>query len=150
MDTLKLIFDVCIVVSLCGLGLVAIRYIVPPTPLLSIEDRHLVITVRGGDMLWPLRRRVRVLLDDLVTIGVRPLDRLESDTGALDSPYEPGDARTGVYGPRNAPELWLVRNAHEVVYVETREPAKYRRIVLQVSDPRAAIAALRSRAAARS
>jgi len=96
------------------------------------------VAFAGADVLWSCRRRVDVLLADVLEA------RTELRTTALDDlpPLRfpgaavPGTLVAGTYRwphGRRRPQLWCVHRAAQVLVVTTN--GRYERIVVQVADP---------------
>lgn len=133
---------VMVVAAVAALPLAVLATARSRAPLVDLEvvDGALVVRPRGANQWWSLRRRLDVLVRDVVDIGV---GRAADLPVGLRSPGTsvPG-YRAGMYGTGEQRSFWLARRAEDVLVIELRD-RPLRRIVVEVDDPEATAARLR-------
>ncbi len=130
------------VVALVGAVLLGTRR--PPRFELRLADDDLRIDFAGWDVLWVLRRAVTVPVAQVQGVAVAPLSRIPREGRKLAGAGIPGTIRAGLWVARGARDLWDVRTAEQVLWIELRPEAPYRRFILEVDDPHAVELDLRS------
>lgn len=110
----------------------------------SLEDggETVAVTLRGLDVLWALRRHVRV--PRRAVLRAQVLDRSKVKPSGLRLPGTelPGVLRAGSFGRSPNREFWDVRSGPQVLVLTLADGQPYRRIVLQPRDPGSALDAL--------
>ncbi|MGF7234980.1 MAG: hypothetical protein ACQSGP_08480 [Frankia sp.] len=111
----------------------------------AVDGQELVIEPRGLDVLWTLRRHVRVPLAQVRGVAVAPLAGVPREGLRLPGAALPGVIRAGSYGMRPRRDFWDVRRAEEILWLDLAPEAgaPYRRLILQVEDPRQTATQLR-------
>jgi hypothetical protein len=110
---------------------------------LDVRDGNLVVRLRGWDMVFALTDGMTIPLTSLQGIAVAPRRNVPQTGLRLPGTSLPGVLRAGSYGRRPRRDFWLVRRAPEVLVVELQPGEPYRRLVLEVPDPRALCLRLR-------
>lgn len=118
-----------------ALGLVVLA--VRSQPQVDVEASDGVLYVRFGalDRILTLRREVRVPVTDVRGVTVARLADVPREGLRLPGTEVPGLVRAGSYGTGATRDLWDVRTAERVLWIELDPAAGYRRVILQVSDP---------------
>ena len=115
-----------------------------PAVDVGVVDGAVVVTLRGWDVLYCCRRRVAVPLDAVAGVCVSRRDLVPAEGMRLPGTSIRGVIRAGSYGTGAARDFWDVRKADEVLVIQMKpECADYRRIVLEVAEPRAEALRLR-------
>ncbi len=136
---------VCAGLALGGTALLVVQMRRTPHLEMHVNVDQLLVRFRGWDRLWTVRREVRVPLSQIeqVTVmqvgAVRPRwwwRRRGTDV--------PGVIRAGSFVSQAGRELWDVRQGAVAVDIQLAEPAPFRRIVLEVSEPALVAEQLRS------
>jgi hypothetical protein len=125
-------------VAMLAVLLAAVRR--PPDLEVRVVASELDVRFHGLDVLWSLRREVRIPLDHLVSVRVHRPDSLWSGwwhrrLGTV----IPATIKAGWFGGRDERELWDVRAGADVVDLRLAPPAPMSRLVLQVPDPAALV-----------
>jgi hypothetical protein len=121
------------VVALVGAVLLGTRR--PPRFELRLADDGLRIDFAGWDVFWVLRRAVTVPVAQVQGVAVAPLSRIPREGRKLAGAGIPGTIRAGLWVARGARDLWDVRTAEQVLWIELRPEAPYRRFILEVDGP---------------
>jgi hypothetical protein len=111
-----------------------------PTVDVRVAAGELVVRFRGWDVVWSLRREVRVPLEQVTSVRVHRPESLWSGwwhrrLGTV----VPGTIKAGWFGGPDGRELWDVRAGADVVDLRLASPAPMSRLVLQVPDPAALV-----------
>lgn len=114
---------------------------------LDVVDDHLVVKIPGRDALWALSRGMKIPLASIQGIAVCPSDRIPRTGFRLPGTDIPG-FRAGSYGTGARRDFWLVRRADHLLVIQLEPGEPYRRLVLEVADPRAECLRLRPRTGA--
>jgi hypothetical protein len=109
----------------------------------SVDGEHLVVRMRGFDMLLTFRRSLRIPVDHVRGIAVQHRDRLPHLGLQFPGIALPGVLYAGSFGLGSERSFWQVRRAETLVRIECHAGAEFRRIVLQVADPNALAVRLR-------
>lgn len=110
----------------------------PPALEVRVVANELDVRFHGLDVLWSLRREVRIPLDHLVSVRVHRPDSLWS--GRWHRRFGtviPATIKAGWFGGRDERELWDVRAGADVIDLRVVPPSPMARLVLQVPDPHA-------------
>ncbi len=111
---------------------------------LSIEQDLLVIAVQGMDKLWSLRSRLEIPLAHVQ--GVSPADtesRGFFDGVRLMGTYIPGLISAGTFYQDGGLVFWDVHDSANAIGIDL-EHERYKRLVVEVDDPAAAMAMLKT------
>ncbi len=109
---------------------------------IDVVDSSLVVVMGGLDGLWGLRRRIRFPLAHVrsATIGAR----VGSYPGlCIAGTHLPGILTMGTFRQEGRVAFWNVRRSKRPLVVDL-EGTDYDRLVVEVTDPDAAVAAIRS------
>lgn len=111
---------------------------------LSLEDggETVAVTLRGLDVVWALRRSVRVPRRAVLRAQVVESSQVKPSGLRLPGTEVPGVLRAGSFGRSPNRDFWDVRTGPQVLVLTLADGQPYRRIVLQPRDPGAALAAL--------
>jgi hypothetical protein len=111
----------------------------------TVTDRQLVAVMRGADALLCARRVVSVPVSAIRMIDVVRRDELPPSGMRFPGTSLPGFIRAGSFGFREERSFWNVRRADLLLRVEL-DPAQadYCRLILEVDNPSAVAAQLRS------
>jgi hypothetical protein len=106
---------------------------------LSIDGDNVRVDVLGWSRLWAFKRRLRVPVSHIVTARWDPPAAREWWKGwQLLGTHIPGLIAAGMYYRAGGREFWDVRSGRQAVVIELRGNS-YRRLVLDVQDPPAAV-----------
>jgi len=110
----------------------------PPVLDTRVVDGELRVRFGGWDVVWTLRREVRIPLDHIRSVRVYRPERLwpgwwHRRLGTL----IPGTIKAGWFRGPDERELWDVRAGADVIDIYLDSPAPLSRLVLQVPDPTA-------------
>jgi hypothetical protein len=115
------------------------------TPQMRLQIRDEVLSVRLGfmDALLSLRRSIVVPASEVTAVLVQPH---VTAPPAIRFPGTslPGFIHAGSYVVGNDQEFWNVRRARLFLAVHLATGAQFRKLVLQVDDPRSVAAQLRA------
>jgi hypothetical protein len=110
---------------------------------LTVERDVLAMRINGWDAFFAVSRGWRIPLAAVEGVAVAAR-RLVPATGMrLPGTSWPGVIRAGFYGTGDKRDFWLVRKAEQLLVIQLRPGAAYRRIVLEVPDPHAEALRLR-------
>lgn len=130
-----------------GVALLVVETRRAPHVDMQVNDDQLLVRFGGWDTLWTLRREVRVPLGLVDQVTVREVGAIRPRWWwRLRGTDVPGVIRAGSFVARGGRELWDVRQGAVAVDIELAEPARFRRIVLEVPDPELAAEQLRASA----
>ncbi|MGH2706912.1 MAG: hypothetical protein ACRDJF_02355 [Actinomycetota bacterium] len=108
---------------------------------IDVVDSSLVVVMGGLDGLWGMRRRIRFPLAQVrnATIGAR----VGSYPGwCIAGTHLPGILTMGIFRQQGRVAFWNVRRSKRPLVVDL-EGVDYDRLVVEVPDPEAAVAAIR-------
>ncbi len=126
-------------VAAAAIGVALLMMKGAPAVGLTVEGGELTLRFGGWDRLWTLRKVVRVPVTTVRSVSISRLNdvapekyqRMHRGTAL------PGLIRAGSANTSGGAELWDVRaDAGDVLCIDLTDPAPYRRIVLQVPDPK--------------
>jgi len=103
---------------------------------LHADGDRFVVELHGWDAFYCCRRRVEVPINEVEGVGVYARERVPAQGLRWPGTSLPGVIRAGSFGFRSARDFWDVRKGQEVLVVALKPDAEYRRIVLEVPDPR--------------
>jgi hypothetical protein len=127
--------------SLGGLGYLMTRP--PAVPDVRIEGDEVVVGVTGSRWLLGMRRGFRIPVASVAGVAVMP-QRLVPRPWVIRMGVEgPRGARLGSYGCAPERDFWFTRGGDEFLVVELHPGEPYRRLVIEVPDPRALALELR-------
>lgn len=110
----------------------------PPTLDVRVVPGELHVRFLGLDVLWSMRREIRIPLDHLVTVQVhRPASLWSGWWHRRLGTVIPDTIKAGWFGGRGRRELWDVRGGADVIDLRLAPPTPVSRLVLQVPDPHA-------------
>lgn len=123
-------------VAVLALLVAAVRR--PPALHARVDAGELDVRFHGWDVLWSLRREVRIPLAQITGLSVHRPESLWSGwwhrrLGTV----IPGTIKAGWYGGPDGRELWDVRAGADVIDLRLAPPSPMSRLVLQVPDPHA-------------
>ena len=111
----------------------------------GVVGEGLFIRIGGVDALFAFSRGMTVPLSLIDGVAVVPRRALPETGMRLPGTGLPGVLRAGSYGTGQKRDFWLVRRAVDVLVVELKPGQRYRRVVLEVADPRTVALAIRPR-----
>ncbi|MFD9127393.1 hypothetical protein [Kitasatospora sp. NPDC059571] len=106
---------------------------------LSVADGMLIVEVEGLDKLWALRSRLEIPLANVRGATADPGIVHEWKGIRLGGTHLPGVITAGTFRSAGEWVFWDVRNPAGAVVIELTDE-RYSRLVVEVSDPRAAVA----------
>ena len=110
---------------------------------LTVDDSVLRVVIKGKDALYSLSRGMTIPVTSVEGIAVAPARAVPRTGLRLPGTGIPGILRAGSYGTGSKRDFWLVRRAPELLVIELARGEPYRRIVLEVPDPRGTALRLR-------
>ncbi|MCX4417420.1 hypothetical protein OOK43_29725 [[Kitasatospora] papulosa] len=107
--------------------------------LIRIADDNLVVVMEGLDKLWAFKSRLTIPLANVRGATVDP--GIATDFKGIRAPgsHLPGVIIAGTFHHDGDKVFWDVKDASKAIVVELADE-EYTRLVLQVDDPRAAVA----------
>ncbi|MER6651854.1 hypothetical protein ABT248_15065 [Streptomyces sp. NPDC000971] len=107
--------------------------------LIRIADDNLVVVMEGLDKLWAFKSRLTIPLANVRGATVDP--GIATDFKGIRAPgsHLPGVIIAGTFHHDGDKVFWDVKDASKANVVELADE-EYTRLVLQVDDPRAAVA----------
>ena len=105
---------------------------------IDIDDDRLVVAVRGFHKLLALKRRLVVPLAHVRGATADSGITIEPASVRAPGAYVPGVVTAGTYHKDGERSFWDVRDRTKAVVIELREH-DYRRLVVEVRDPRATV-----------
>ncbi|MDT8914676.1 hypothetical protein [Amycolatopsis sp. PS_44_ISF1] len=108
--------------------------------VLSVQGQDLVVDLVGLDKFWTLKSKL--------TIPLAHVRGATVDPGILDEPkgirapgtHLPGVITAGTFRQDGEKVFWAVHDAQKAVVVELTGDERFTRLVIEVDDPRAAVA----------
>jgi hypothetical protein len=110
---------------------------------LDVIGDHLAVRVSGKDALYAMSRGMTIPLASIQGVAVVPAADVPRTGMRLPGTSIPRVLRAGSFGTQPERDFWLVRRAEELLVVDLRPGGRYRRLVLEVTDPRAECLRLR-------
>ncbi|MFD9237170.1 hypothetical protein ACFWB3_18140 [[Kitasatospora] papulosa] len=107
--------------------------------LIRIANDNLVVVMEGLDKLWAFKSRLTIPLANVRGATVDP--GIATDFKGIRAPgsHLPGVIIAGTFHHDGDKVFWDVKDASKAIVVELADE-EYTRLVLQVDDPRAAVA----------
>ncbi|MFJ8934358.1 hypothetical protein ACIRL0_01405 [Streptomyces sp. NPDC102365] len=107
--------------------------------LIRITDDNLVVVMEGLDKLWAFKTRLTIPLANVRGATVDP--GIATDFKGIRAPgtHIPGVIIAGTFRHDGDKVFWDIKDASKAIVVELVDE-EYTRLVLQVDDPRAAVA----------
>ncbi|MDF6066814.1 hypothetical protein AB0K64_28965 [Streptomyces sp. NPDC053741] len=107
--------------------------------LIRIADDNLVVVMEGLDKFWAFKSRLTIPLANVRGATVDP--GIATDFKGIRAPgsHLPGVIIAGTFHHDGDKVFWDVKDASKAIVVELADE-EYTRLVLQVDDPRAAVA----------
>jgi hypothetical protein len=146
MSTVVALVPAVLVVGLMVLLVLGTR--APSRVELEVVAQELVLRIYGRDAFYALSRGMTIPLASVQGIAVAPQGSVPRTGLRLPGTSLPGRLRAGSYGSRPRRDFWLVRTTDTVLVVELQPGEPYRRLVLEVPDPRALCLRLRPKTGA--
>lgn len=111
-------------------------------PTVELDGDELVVRFSGLDMVYALRRTVRVPRTAVVSAHTAP----PPSRRGIRAPgtHLPGVLSFGTWRGRFGKDLWGVRRAGRVLVIELDGGAAFERLVLEVDDPDAVATAVQN------
>jgi hypothetical protein len=147
-DRLRLGVDLGIsAIAVAAVALLVAQMSRPPNIRIRIEEGQFVVRFRGWDALWTLRRELRLPLRQIEGVTVRHIDTVHARWWRRRrGTAVPGLIQAGSFTARGVRELWDVRDGADVVDIQLRASAPFRRLVLEVPSPSETVEMLRTSA----
>jgi hypothetical protein len=136
--------------SAAGVGvavLIVLLAVVRRPPVLDarVVDGELRVRFGGWDVVWTLRREIRIPLEHIRRVQVyRPENLWTGWWHRRLGTVIPGTIKAGWFRGPDERELWDVRAGADVIDIRLAHPAPMARLVLQVPDPTALADVLQS------
>ncbi|MFB6785625.1 hypothetical protein ACFCWT_02915 [Streptomyces olivaceus] len=107
--------------------------------LIRIDGDDLVVVIEGFDKLWAFKGSLTIPLANVRGVTADP--GIATDPKGIRAPgsHVPGVIIAGTFHQDGEKVFWDVRDASKAVVIELADE-RYARLVLQVDDPRAAVA----------
>ncbi|GAA5016455.1 hypothetical protein [Kitasatospora paranensis] len=106
---------------------------------LSVADGTLIVEVEGLDKLWALRSRLEIPLANVRGATADPGIVHESKGLRLGGTSLPGVITAGTFRSAGEWVFWDVHNPAGAIVIQLADE-RYSRLVIEVADPRAAVA----------
>jgi hypothetical protein len=134
-----------VVAAVAAFALLGFLVSLARTPQMRLQIRGDVLSLRLGalDALFALRRSIVVPASDITAVLVQT-HVTAPPTIRFPGTSLPGLIHAGSYVVGKDEEFWNVRRAHMFLAVHLGTGAKFRKLVLQVNDPRSMAAELRA------
>lgn len=118
---------------------------IPHDPVIEItvDDELLRIRLGFWDKLYCLHGDFEIPVGHVEGVAVAPLRLVPQEGMRLPGTGLPGVIRAGSYSTGATRDFWDVRKAEQVLVIQLRPGAEYRRLVLQLPDPKATALAVR-------
>lgn len=126
-----------------GLATLLLNMRRPANVAIRVERDHLVVALRGWDAIYCCRRRVEAPLSEIEGVGLYARDRVPVEGPRLPGASFPGVIRAGSFGVGDRRDFWDVRRGQQVLVVQMKPGAEFRRLVLEVPEPQEKLAQLR-------
>ncbi|GLY86821.1 hypothetical protein [Actinoallomurus iriomotensis] len=107
--------------------------------VISVQGRDLVVEMEGMDKLWALKSKLTIPLAHVRGATVDPGILGEPKGIRASGTHVPGVITAGTFHQDGEKVFWAVRDALKAVVVELTDE-RYTRLVVEVDDPRAAVA----------
>lgn len=107
--------------------------------MIEIEGDRLVLTVEGWDKLWALRTRLEIPLAHVRGVHADPEVTINwMNVLKLAGTHVPGLISAGTFYQREGLVFWDVHHPERTIVIEL-EHEVYRRLIVEVEDPPAAV-----------
>lgn len=106
---------------------------------IEIDGDDLVVTIEGLDRLWALKSRLTVPLTNVRGATVDPGVVKERKGIRAPGAHLPGVITAGTFHRDGERVFWDVHDATKAVVIELADE-RYARLIIEVDDPRAAVA----------
>lgn len=116
--------------------LVALNMRRPTRVDIRVDGGQLIIQFRGWDAFYCGRRRLEMPVTTVEGVGVYDRSVIPAEGLRLPGTALPGVIRAGSYGTGSTRDLWDVRRGQRLLVIQMKPGAEYRRLVLEVPDPR--------------
>jgi hypothetical protein len=117
--------------------------------MIEIEGDRLVLTVEGWDKLWALRTRLAIPLAHVRGVHADPDATINwMNVFKLAGTHVPGLISAGTFYQREGLVFWDVHHPQRTIVIEL-EHEVYRRLIVEVEDPQAAVRTIEQALAAR-
>ena len=103
---------------------------------LDVMGDSLVVRISGKDSLYSMSRGMTIPLTSLQGVAVASSASVPRTGLRLPGTGIPGVLRAGSYGVAPRRDFWLVRRADQLVVLVLQPGEPYRRVVLEVPDPK--------------
>ena len=111
---------------------------------LSIANGKLVLHVRGADQLWALQSSLEIPLEHVAGVRADPAIAHTWYHGIrMQGTNIPGVITAGTFYQNNERVFWDVHHPDNTIVIELRHD-HYRELIVEVADPAATIAMLKS------
>lgn len=118
----------------------------PARVTVPVDDDQVHVRLHGWDAVLCLRRQITVPVAAVDGVCVSRRDHVPAAGIRLPGTSIPGTIRAGSFGIGDRRDFWEVRRAQQLLVIQmTPGAAEYRRIVLEVSGPRAELGRVRPR-----
>jgi hypothetical protein len=115
----------------------------------EIEGSNLVVQLEGWDALWALKRRIEIPLSQVRDVHYDSASPRRRPRGLrVPGTYLPGVIVAGTYRGMKSREFWSVRRPEKAIQIDL-EGGKYDHLFLQVENPEAVVAEIKSHLPAR-
>jgi len=114
----------------------------PSAVELDVDGDALQVRLSGRDALYSLQRTIKMPWTAITRVAVVPNADVARTGLRLPGTEIPGVLRAGSYGRGSTRDFWLVRRAAELLVIELAPGSAYRKLVLEVPEPQAALARL--------
>jgi len=105
---------------------------------ISIDRSELAVEIQGLDRLWCLKRRLTIPLEHVRGATTDPGIVNESKGRRALGTYVPGVIRAGLFYYNGQRVFWDVHDKDKAVVIDLVDDS-YRRLVIEVEDPRATV-----------
>jgi hypothetical protein len=116
---------------------------------IELTEGSLIVHVEGTDKIWALKSRLEIPLEHVA--GARPAGAEERGVySGVRSPGTniPGVVKAGSFHQQDQWTFWDVHDLGKAIVIRTNDE-KYSRLVVEVADPAASVAAIEAALAAR-
>ena len=116
-------------------------------PRATVELVHgsLEVRMHGLDILLSLRRHVAIPQSAVLSVRAASAVDVPRTRAGFTGTSFPGLARAGTFGSGSRREFWNVGHAREYLVVEVAPGQRFRRLVIEVDNPHAQAAFVRTR-----
>jgi len=110
----------------------------------SIAEGRLILHIRGGDKLWALKSSLEIPLQHLLTVKADPTAARGWYHGLrMPGTNIPGVLTAGTFYQHGQRVFWDVHNPENTIVIELRDE-RYKELIVEVSDPQAAVNLIQS------